>query len=52
MKTKGVRKLEVWNYIAFAILGLYLLFLVFPLFRVLSTSVIGENRSIQLKIFQ
>ncbi len=44
--------LEVWNTLGFIILGLYILFLVFPLFNVLKSSVIGKEGSFSLEYFK
>ena len=45
-------QLEVWNFIGFGILGLYCLFLVFPLFKTLKTSVNGKDGGFSLMYFK
>lgn len=44
--------LEVWNISAWIILGLYCVFLIFPLFKVLKTSVIHTDGSFTLEYFK
>ena len=42
---KKRNRLEVWNIIAYAILALYLIFLVFPLYKILKTSFVQTDGS-------
>ncbi len=46
------RKFEVWTVMSWSILGLYLLFLLYPLFSVLKESVIGEAGTFSLEYFK
>ena len=46
------RKMDVWQVISFAILGLYALFLILPLFRLLRNSVIGPEGGFSLEYFR
>lgn len=46
------RKMDVWQVISFAILGLYALFLVLPLFSLLRSSVINDNGQFTWEYFQ
>ena len=45
MMLKKRSRLEVWNIIAYAILALYLIFLVFPLYKILKTSFVQTDGS-------
>ncbi len=45
MMLKKRSRLEVWNIIAYSILALYLIFLVFPLFKILKTSFVQTDGS-------
>ena len=40
---KNRSRLEIWNFIAWGILALYVIFLVIPLFKVLKQSVVGKE---------
>ncbi|MHC1693625.1 MAG: ABC transporter permease [Sphaerochaetaceae bacterium] len=45
-------QLEIWNYIGYAILALYLIFLIVPLFNVLKASVVGSDGSFSMEYFK
>ncbi|NCB65052.1 MAG: iron ABC transporter permease [Bacilli bacterium] len=45
-------RLEIWNLLAYIILALYLLFLVFPLFKVLRSSMVGSDGSFSFEWFR
>ncbi|MFA5571246.1 MAG: ABC transporter permease [Sphaerochaetaceae bacterium] len=52
---KRLRKrtpLEVWNFVGFSLLGLYLLFLMYPLFNVLKASVYDREQHFTLAYFK
>ena len=44
-------RIEVWNLMAWLILGIYVLFLVFPLFRILRTSLVNADGHFTLEHF-
>jgi iron(III) transport system permease protein len=50
--TNTKRRFEVWTVMSWSILGLYLLFLLYPLFSVLKESVIGEAGTFSLEYFK
>lgn len=45
-------QLEIWNFIGFAILGLYLIFLVFPLIGLLNSSVVTPEGHFSFQYFK
>ena len=49
---KARRRMDAWQVISFVILGLYALFLVLPLFRLLRNSVIGPDGGYSLDYFR
>ena len=49
---KAARKMDVWQIISFGILILYALFLIWPMFSLLRSSVINDNGRFTLEYFE